>query len=498
MAKRRTFTICGRLFKTKVSLEREARRIRDAQPLGVPLDAGDHAFIEDLFRQLYPEKGYRDKQLGVGAEAIRVVSIMGGRCFRFLLSNGRAEEPSLRVCFQPSLAKTAPSARAAFRFEVWPDCVHYRDRYFAQHGDSLGRAPCELTGELVTVAGCEIDHVPPSTFQVILDAYLTAQGLSLEGVSTKDPPDGRGVILADRAQANDWRVYHLSRAAFRVVSKQAHVEETRKQRVPTEGAVIDAATWHRQFAEHWLEARPPATPKELLRASVHFSMLGGNPGDAAGAVLFSDGRYKARRIGVFSNCLAARHAVELALDEAGEPVRISTCMTAAMDGDCVWADVDVRVRMKLALTGSRIEFRHKKKAPEVFDKLRNLARKSLLRKDPIWKPSSIETSRAWAAYQAKRALARQAAEEEQRRWWAAYTAYLASPEWRARREPVLRRARGICEQCHTARAVHVHHVTYEHLFDEPPEDLMAVCLACHETIHDRRFDEGPRAVGVWT
>jgi hypothetical protein len=223
------FSIHGRVFETKTALEAAAKRIRNAQPPGVPLDRGSQAFIEEVFRQLYPKGEYERKRLGVGARAITVIEVMGGRCFRFLLNDGRSEEPSLRVCFQRALSDPASTARMAFRFEVFPDCAQYRDGHFARHGDSLGRAPCELTGKAVTVAECEIDHIPPDTFQAILDDYLAARGWSLKDIPTKDPPSGLGVVLADEAQARDWRAYHLARARLRVVDRQVHVEETKRQ-----------------------------------------------------------------------------------------------------------------------------------------------------------------------------------------------------------------------------------------------------------------------------
>ena len=64
-----------------------------------------------------------------------------------------------------------------------------------------------------------------------------------------------------------------------------------------------------------------------------------------------------------------------------------------------------------------------------------------------------------------------------------YRDYLLSPEWAKRREKVLRRANGICEGCGEARATQVHHKTYDHIYNEPLFDLVAICKACHESIH---------------
>ena len=63
-----------------------------------------------------------------------------------------------------------------------------------------------------------------------------------------------------------------------------------------------------------------------------------------------------------------------------------------------------------------------------------------------------------------------------------YRAYLQSPQWECRRRETIVRAKFRCERCGKLRAVRrlqVHHLTYEHLGDEYPEQLVAVCVRCH-------------------
>jgi hypothetical protein len=228
---RQSFTICGQTFKTKAALEAEAERIRDAQPIDSPLSPRDADFITNVFRQLYPK--YDLKRMAVGARAITVTPILGYRCFRFHLNDGRIVDPSLRKCFSKSVGDPAQVARRAFRYEVYDDCMAYRNAYFARNADASGRAPCELTGQLIAKAKeeCEVDH-HPTPFQTIVDDFLKERGLALDGITTRDPPHGFGVMLADRAQAADWRAYHLARASFRVLSHTAHVDETKRLRQP--------------------------------------------------------------------------------------------------------------------------------------------------------------------------------------------------------------------------------------------------------------------------
>lgn len=83
-------------------------------------------------------------------------------------------------------------------------------------------------------------------------------------------------------------------------------------------------------------------------------------------------------------------------------------------------------------------------------------------------------------YEALRAVFERERVERDERWRAAYVAYLASPAWAARRAAVLRRAGGVCEVCRNAPATQAHHLTYDHIGNERPDELVAICRSCHE------------------
>jgi hypothetical protein len=76
--------------------------------------------------------------------------------------------------------------------------------------------------------------------------------------------------------------------------------------------------------------------------------------------------------------------------------------------------------------------------------------------------------------------------QEKAEFWTWYEAYLLTPEWRARRALVMRRAGGVCEGCLSAPASQVHHTTYAHVGDELLYELRAVCDGCHERAHRQR------------
>jgi len=65
----------------------------------------------------------------------------------------------------------------------------------------------------------------------------------------------------------------------------------------------------------------------------------------------------------------------------------------------------------------------------------------------------------------------------------AYQAYLNSPEWRAKRQDVLALAGYRCVACGKTIDLEVHHITYERIYRELVNDLLALCQNCHKEAH---------------
>jgi hypothetical protein len=63
-----------------------------------------------------------------------------------------------------------------------------------------------------------------------------------------------------------------------------------------------------------------------------------------------------------------------------------------------------------------------------------------------------------------------------------YHRYLASAEWKSRRERVMERAGGLCEACRVQPATEVHHLTYAHIGNEALFELVAICRPCHQDL----------------
>ena len=76
-----------------------------------------------------------------------------------------------------------------------------------------------------------------------------------------------------------------------------------------------------------------------------------------------------------------------------------------------------------------------------------------------------------------------------------YIDYLATDEWKKKRDERLKIGNGICQACLTAPATEVHHMNYYRIGSENPlTDLVSVCHPCHRKIHNlmtRATDKNP-------
>lgn len=68
--------------------------------------------------------------------------------------------------------------------------------------------------------------------------------------------------------------------------------------------------------------------------------------------------------------------------------------------------------------------------------------------------------------------------------------YYKSPEWEKVRLFALHRASHRCQRCGAGGVLQVHHLTYDRLYDERPEDLEVLCKKkCHDKADRERAEE---------
>jgi hypothetical protein len=60
--------------------------------------------------------------------------------------------------------------------------------------------------------------------------------------------------------------------------------------------------------------------------------------------------------------------------------------------------------------------------------------------------------------------------------------YLHSDEWNNKRAGIMRFYEHLCYDC-GCTAQEVHHLTYDNIYQEKPQDLIPLCKNCHEVRH---------------
>jgi hypothetical protein len=69
-----------------------------------------------------------------------------------------------------------------------------------------------------------------------------------------------------------------------------------------------------------------------------------------------------------------------------------------------------------------------------------------------------------------------------------YKDYIISKKWFSFRQKLIKERGKVCQRCYAKNIpLHAHHLTYDRLGCELPEDILIVCIPCHEEIHGRKF-----------
>lgn len=75
-------------------------------------------------------------------------------------------------------------------------------------------------------------------------------------------------------------------------------------------------------------------------------------------------------------------------------------------------------------------------------------------------------------------------------WWTWYNSYLQSDQWKQRARACYERAAWKCELCgmpvSQTHSIQAHHLTYERVGHELPQDLIALCKTCHQRQHPQK------------
>ncbi len=118
---------------------------------------------------------------------------------------------------------------------------------------------------------------------------------------------------------------------------------------------------------------------------------------------------------------------------------------------------------------------------KIYCSLKNINPQSVGKRSSFLQREYFASKKKEPAKEAKKQSAKDRKQE--------YQKYLKSPKWKAKRKTVLEERNYTCERCGdkpTLHLLHVHHKTYERIFNELLTDLELLCKPCHKKEHEKQ------------
>ena len=211
MGKRRSFRIAGEEFQTATALRGRIQAILKAHPGDEPLGQAEFAFMLDVLK-LHPQA---KEKIGRGVLTISVRSNPPylSRGFWVTRLDGTSEGWS----YGDSLSRPASPQddfKSAARNAVFPSICRFRDEHLV---DSIR---CPVTGDPITRANVHVHHLPPNTFRILVERFLSAYPVNLDSCTI--PTFGRQAVFRDPAVRDAWISWHDAGAELVLLSEDGH------------------------------------------------------------------------------------------------------------------------------------------------------------------------------------------------------------------------------------------------------------------------------------
>jgi hypothetical protein len=196
---------------------------------GARVNESDRGYLEELLKR-HPE--YRAK-VGCGVSHFEVMRTeFGSHCFRIVRTDGSGTDFSYRSCIKGRHPSRKAELSEAFRQVVKWDIWYTREAIFVKQGDPRNRVPCAVTGELLSRDDGHMDHVPPMTFEVIIETFLAGKSMSPEDVPIATPMDNQvAAKITDEGLCDAFRLFHARVARLNFVKKSVNAEQAGKNRI---------------------------------------------------------------------------------------------------------------------------------------------------------------------------------------------------------------------------------------------------------------------------
>ncbi len=211
------YDINGMQFNSKKSVIEYVREtIYNKYPDFQELSADHLRFMIGLLRY-HP---WGDQKIGIGIKKIWIQSNdkFPTKCFWLERIDETKTDFSFHQCVSPS--SLLRDFKEACRRAIAALVIDFRKQYF----HDKNKAICPILGKPMTIFTSHVDHMPPNTFEKIINEFIEMLKIDIEKVPLINHGDGNiGNYFADITFEKNWVNFHNERAKLRVISAEANL-----------------------------------------------------------------------------------------------------------------------------------------------------------------------------------------------------------------------------------------------------------------------------------
>lgn len=184
---------------------------------GVALSEPDATHVYWLLER-HPEAAAK---IGAGVKEFSTRKAMfHTRCFEIRRIDGSTTDFSVKPCLDGKAPSAIAETLRAMRTEVVEDIKQMKWEFFRASTHPDGKAPCALTGRLLSLEEAMIDHAPSKTFKALAARFLDENRIvPSEALLTPAKDNQYTPHLADHDLAEKWREFCRANAAPRIVAR---------------------------------------------------------------------------------------------------------------------------------------------------------------------------------------------------------------------------------------------------------------------------------------
>lgn len=207
------YRLGGLWFSSHAAIAQHCRKIIDESPGLSFIERVNDKHTPFLLDLIHRHPNFEEKW---GAGVDHFVVHPGRKGLAFMRTNGLQEIFSFLKCATGRDFTPIALFTQACRWAIRDSIVEFRD---AQFPFGTPRIPCAISGELVTLDDCHIDHADPP-FRDIVKSYCAENDWE-----AMELVDGMGKKFAEDEDADRFRAFHDLRAKLQVTTKKENLKK---------------------------------------------------------------------------------------------------------------------------------------------------------------------------------------------------------------------------------------------------------------------------------